>query len=1073
MNKKIKKMIALALGACLLFSSIPGIASTENSSASPMLEYEEETADDVNGTEFQDNDDAEVESAILLPEIGNADQNPDSENSEGDDRDTNFYVIGIDEQETEPEDRDLATNVVGEEKLLDDHDLAINFIGTDQEAIDDGDDRGLSAVSIFNAPGSMYIYGGVKAGFRVSVKTTFVIATSPGYSVQIGSNGKVYYNGDTITLNPNTGTNYYPVTASGNCTFRLSVAPTVDVFYAPGSRYVYGGVKAGFRISKKAKYKVTTNPGYSVQIGSNGNTYYNGDTLTLNANEGTNYYPVTASGNCTLTISEVPAVEIFNAPGSKYLYSGLKAGFRVSKKAQYKISVSPGYGVQIGTSGKYYYNGDILTLNANAENKYYPLLTSGNCSFSISEYTREYHYVPFAKTFSRGQNYYLKVNSDGVYTITLSGGGTFNIGSNTYSSGKTLKFSANSATSHYRFVANGSGTCTVTVEGEYGSVAEEVTTPVYWEKTYSFTPRYNKAYRFATDENSTIQIIGFTSVGSSVRVKLTAGKKYYIRVTSDGRNISANTKIAVSSVDFVQGPYNGINRGFEYHFKPQTAGYYKFTWTGGGNFQAGSKDKNTNKRVWTRKGSSTVEYIGKYNVLEDERYYPIRISGGSGNCDLTITPLITATGAFSQTVTLPYTLKMIPTNANLFEISATGNASLSIGSKSHTMPHQTSLKAGGSYTLEFTGTGQSNILIKAGCTADTSAILYPLTEYHNGYTTGGSCLIDATGVSEYYQTALEGAAADITNQTDFNADVNLTTPGNGWTVMVGNFGGDSLASVKATNATWNAATMNWIQAKTDQGEFKINESNLTTVKYSQADCREIFMHEIGHIAGLRDLKKPYTSYDNIDMKFHRNPLGIEYGHWVMYGSYGIGRTEDDFSASEIAAINDKISVGNSRSSSLFGSIANVENFVITNILYIHNDLSSVVRNSDYVVVGTIKSIGEPVDNGIDVYRLANITVNEDLKGNAPQNISIRLYGGKLNGINYIYESEANFEVGDEVAFTLINREDRDSRSLSGVGLTECSIAGGEFAYEIDERDLSSKNNITIIDVLKAELAQYK
>lgn len=173
----------------------------------------------------------------------------------------------------------------------------------------------------------------------------------------------------------------------------------------------------------------------------------------------------------------------------------------------------------------------------------------------------------------------------------------------------------------------------------------------------------------------------------------------------------------------------------------------------------------------------------------------------------------------------------------------------------------------------------------------------------------------------------------------------------------------------------------------------LDASRLTTV----------FIHELGHFAGLRDLNNPE----------YGPKMGIEYYHWLMYG-INTQLTQSSFNSSEVAAINAKADSDNiapESSSSIFNEVGSEDlNVTLVEVDYIDNDLESVIEHSSHAVVGTVTSIGQAQKGEHVVYRIATVDVSDDLIGNAPLTVNVKILGGTYDGMQYIYTGSPDWNV---------------------------------------------------------------
>ena len=346
--------------------------------------------------------------------------------------------------------------------------------------------------------------------------------------------------------------------------------------------------------------------------------------------------------------------------------------------------------------------------------------------------------------------------------------------------------------------------------------------------------------------------------------------------------------------------------------------------------------------------------------------------------------------------------------------------------------------------------GSCTLTITRAATAES---ISPLSELHNPIWngTGVTLNISSPTLTSDYLLCLQTAVNRINSQTDFTVTLSNTS---GWPVT----------AVSVPNVTWRARVHQTrvvdppgcIWDIVVDAYMDLNTYNYT---YNEDRLKSIFTHELGHFAGLRDLK-------NDD---YGPAMGVEYYHWLMYGTNSTW-TEPNFNSYEIAAINEKANSNNLLSEITVNTLQEDTGPLVAyvDVTYIDEDLESAVSHTTHAVTGTVTAIGPAQSDGDTVYRLATVAVNDDLLGNAPSTVQVQLWGGNYEGVEYIYSGAASdWNVGDQVAVLL--RE----QAPNTPGVREFAIPGGNYAFAIDNSTpVAAMASQQMVQGLKTMLVQH-
>ena len=179
------------------------------------------------------------------------------------------------------------------------------------------------------------------------------------------------------------------------------------------------------------------------------------------------------------------------------------------------------------------------------------------------------------------------------------------------------------------------------------------------------------------------------------------------------------------------------------------------------------------------------------------------------------------------------------------------------------------------------------------------------------------------------------------------------------------------------------------------------DTNSSTCASGKYHLRSVLRHEYGHVMGIAH---------------------SEISSACMYPSIAGGSiknlTSDDIQAGEaiygdFARILNECGEQNNIDISEIGEIEEVC------ILYPEYTPVEFAKNSSNIIVGTVESIEEGYSDGNNVYRKVNVSVSDDLKGNAENTmISIPMFGGVRGETVYMYDGAPTYKVGQEVVLYL-------------------------------------------------------
>jgi len=124
------------------------------------------------------------------------------------------------------------------------------------------------------------------------------------------------------------------------------------------------------------------------------------------------------------------------------------------------------------------------------------------------------------------------------------------------------------------------------------------------------------------------------------------------------------------------------------------------------------------------------------------------------------------------------------------------------------------------------------------------------------------------------------------------------------------------------------------------------------------------------------------------------------------------------------------------------------------------DLGNVAAASSDIVRGTVEAVGEPRTAVIEggaydgltvVYRDAELVVTRGLKGHCASGevISVRLLGGTVGDLTFVYEGEGDVSVGEDVSLFLTDQPDEIYPRADGFGYAIVYGVNGKFHMDGD------------------------